>query len=321
MTDIKTIKIPYLDNKPKPFKKIVYPVTDPNLPAPYCVTLALGARGSGKTYSVTKLISNWEKFGYTDPETGDKVAIRTILFSPTFDANPVFTTLKSLDEDDIINEFTEQKLNDVLEDIKHESEKTEEFKRYKLAYKEFQSLPLSKIKNMDPDDLQLLFINDFKNPKDLPNKPKYPNGVVNNIILDDCLGSAAFTNRRQNMLVKAILNSRHMKSQFFICAQNVKAINKSIRANASVLILFKFASKKIILEDLYECVSNLITIEDFERIYNFATSKNHFDALVVDTTQKDKSKCFKLNLDNIINFQKSDDENIISSEQIKDGTK
>lgn len=307
MADIETIQIKYLDNKPKPFKKLIYPQTDPNLPRPYCVCLAVGMRGSGKTYAVTKMISNFEKFGYIDPETGDKVAIRTILFSPTYDANPVFTVLNSLDDDDIINEFTEEKLDEVLEDIKREAEETEKYLKYKKAYLKFQKTPLSKIESMDPEDLQMLFINDFKNPKDLPNKPRYPNGVVNCLILDDCLGSNAFKNSRKNSLVKAILNSRHMRCQFFITAQNLKAINKSIRANTSVFVLFKFASKKIILEDLYESISGLITIEDFERIYEFATDNPH-DALVVDTTQK-KENVFRLNQDKIIIFKKSNSNN------------
>lgn len=307
MADIQTVQIEYLDNKPKPFKKLIYPVTDPNLPKPYCVCLAVGMRGSGKTYAVTKMISNFEKFGYTDPETGDKVAIRTILFSPTFDANPVFTVLNSLDEEDIINEFTESKLEAVLEDIKEEAEKTEQFLKYKKAYLKFKKIPLSKIDTMDPDDLQMLFINDFKNPKDLPDQPKYPNGVVNNIILDDCLGTQAFTDRKKNALVKAILNSRHMRCQFFICSQNLKAINKSIRANTSVFVLFKFASKKIILDDLYESISGLITIEDFSRIYEFATENPH-DALVIDMTSK-RDRTFRLNYDKIIKYKKSNDKN------------
>jgi len=62
------------------------------------------------------------------------------------------------------------------------------------------------------------------------------------------------------------------------------------------------------MEDIYENISGLITIEDFERLYEFATSENPHDALVVDTTQK-KENVFRLNQDKIIRFKKSNSNN------------
>ena len=67
-------------------------------------------------------------------------------------------------------------------------------------------------------------------------------------------------------------------------SQNLKAIPKSIRAHTSVFVIFKYGSKKIITEDLYEEVSNLTTIQYLEALYEHATQDEH-DALIIDFTQ------------------------------------
>ena len=48
----------------------------------------------------------------------------------------------------------------------------------------------------DDDAIALLYAKDFMNPKDLE-PPKYPDGVVCNIILDDCLSSDAFSSKKR----------------------------------------------------------------------------------------------------------------------------
>eukprot|EP00960_Hanusia_phi_P015363 453707-Hanusia_phi.AAC.1 len=128
-------KIQNLDNKPPTFKHYKYPIPNhPQVQKPYVVCLSIGARGSGKSYSIVKAISNAEKWGYSDGETGETVPIRTILFSPTIDANPIFRTLKSLDEDDIHNDFTHTELEEVIEDIKQKNEETKKYRDYLQAY-------------------------------------------------------------------------------------------------------------------------------------------------------------------------------------------
>ena len=61
-------------------------------------------------------------------------------------------------------------------------------------------------------------------------------------------------------------------------------IPKTIRINANLIALFKFANKKIILSDLYPIVSSYITEEQFEDVYNYATEEAH-NALIIDTTK------------------------------------
>jgi hypothetical protein len=71
--------------------------------------------------------------------------------------------------------------------------------------------------------------------------------------------------------------------------------------NTSVFVIFKFASKKIIIDDLYEEVSNIMTVEQFEQVFDFATEKEH-SALIIDFTIKKENR-LKINWDSIIRIK------------------
>jgi len=60
-----------------------------------------------------------------------------------------------------------------------------------------------------------------------------------------------------------------------------------------VFELASFKNKKIILSDIYEEVSDVITVEKFQELYDHATNKP-FGSLIIDTTS---GKRFLSNLD------------------------
>jgi hypothetical protein len=296
-------KITNLNNDPPNFKKKLYPVpNDPNVQKCYHITCACGQRGSGKSFSIVKMLLNAEKSGFKDPLTGGDVAIRHILFSPTIKGNPVFTSLKYLDEDDMINEYTEEKLYEILDDIEYENIQTEQYKKYKIAYEKYIKMTERELERCkDIDFLTLLYEYDFVNWRELK-PPKYPNGCIVNIILDDCLANkSAFSAKKGSLLVKTILNSRHIGVNVIIAAQNLKSINKSIRNNVDVWILFKFKSEKIVLDDLYPEVSGMVSPEEFLSLYHYATT-NFNDALIIDD-KAEKGEKFKLNFDVILKWK------------------
>jgi hypothetical protein len=68
--------------------------------------------------------------------------------------------------------------------------------------------------------------------------------------------------------------------------QYPKAIPPTIRANIDTWVLFRFASKERVLEQVYPEISSLITIEHFEELYSYATKKSAHDALVIDNHGK-----------------------------------
>ena len=69
----------------------------------------IGSKNIGKTYGLVKMIKNYEEQPIKDSE-GNILETRIILFSPTgkSKANPIYTSLSSLDFDnDVIENYTE----------------------------------------------------------------------------------------------------------------------------------------------------------------------------------------------------------------------
>ena len=296
-------KITHLDNKPPKFKRIIYPVPiQPNIQAPYYCCCAVGCRGSGKTYGVVKMLRNAEQSGFIEPTTGEKCAIRHILFSPTIHGNPIFKTLKYLAEEDCHSDYSEAKLQDVLDELKAFREETDERNKYVEAFKVFEKMTQKQFnKWTDLEAIMILEAHDFSHPRKLP-PITYPNGCITNIILDDCLSNReAFSAKKISTLNRLVLNGRHYKANVIICAQNLKAINKSIRLNTQVWMLFKFKSLKVLLDDIYPEVSNLLTEEEFITIYEKVTLNDN-DFLCIDE-KDEKQNRFKRNLDVILKLE------------------
>ena len=90
-----------------------------------------------------------------------------------------------------------------------------------------------------------------------------------------------------------MIKNRHSGVCFALLVQSIKAVPKSIRLNCSVFQLAAFKNKKIILSDIYEEVSNVINLEQFEELYDHATSSK-YGSLIIDTTN---GKRFMSNLD------------------------
>lgn len=137
---------------------------------------------------------------------------------------------------------------------------------------------------------------------DPPQEPKYPNGCVNFFILDDLVGSSAFKSTGKSALTNLVLKNRHLGINIMIATQNLKAIPKSIRTNTSLFVIFKYANKKVITDDLYEEVSNTLKPDEFEEVFEYATRDDH-DCLVIDFSQP-KEERFKKNFDTVLTILK-----------------
>ena len=72
---------------------------------------------------------------------------------------------------------------------------------------------------------------------------------------------------------------------------------KTIRLNANLIALFKFANKESILDDVYPTVSAYITEDKFKELYEHATEEPH-NALVIDGTGS--KILFKKNFDKLL---------------------
>ena len=99
-----------------------------NCPQFYFNLLSVASRGCGKTFNICKLISHYEQNDLIDND-GNIHPLRTIVISPTLDANPIFKGLTSLDEEDIHDKFSDELLQGIVTEIKKNKEETEAYKK------------------------------------------------------------------------------------------------------------------------------------------------------------------------------------------------
>ena len=260
-----------------------------NCPQMFFNLLLCAARQCGKTYSLVKLLRHYEENDLID-NNNIKHPMRTILISPTVEANPIFKSLKSLNfDEDVYDNYTEELLSDIMSEIKARKEETEDFKEYIKAYQlldKTDEKDLPKLYETNPEIFKILERNNYDTPNEIQ-QPKYYETPVSFIILDDLLGTGGFNNKRNSKLINNVIKNRHNQVCFIIAIQAMKGLPKNIRNNCSIFYLGKFASKKMILEDMYEEVSNVLTPEEFEELYNIAT-EDQYGALVIDSTGKSK---------------------------------
>ena len=254
----------------------------------YWNLLSVASRGSGKTYNIVKLIKHYEDNKLTDND-GKVHPLRTIVISPTLDANLIFNNLKSLDEKDKHDKYSDELLQSIVDEIKKEKEETEAYHKYVEAYKKTSHIRENKLNDFfdkNPEIYEILKTHNFDDPDEIP-PPKHLISPVNIIVLDDLMATGAFTNKKLSSLTNNSIKNRHNGISFAILAQSVKSIPKNIRLNCNVFFIGKFASKAVILEDLYEEVSNILTPQQFEELYDKATQEQ-YGALIIDSSHKTK---------------------------------
>ena len=284
------------DNKPVKFSNVKYPQTkDNNAPQNFFLAIFCGSRGSGKTYLLTKLLKLLEekKIYYEDQEIPQRIIL--ICSTAHSDSNRVFKSLKNLNWDaDVIDEYNESLLQDKMHELKYDLDQAKEYKLYKTVYKKFKEC--KDIDELKDDEMLLLYKYDFKNFKDL-DKPKYPDGFVTHYIIDDMIGTNIFKNGK-SLFTNLCIRNRHITpSNIIISTQSMMMIPKTIRLNANLIALFKFANKNTILDDIYPTMSAFITEEQFKNLYDYATDES-YNALVIDATKG--RPIFKKNFESIL---------------------
>jgi hypothetical protein len=259
----------------------------------------IGARGSGKTYTIVQMIKHYEKNKIM--KDGTEYKLRTHLISPTIQANEIYQSLDSLDMDkDAHENYSDKLILDIIAGVKERKQKYEDYLLYKKYYeKVMKTAPnkLDKLYDENPDMFALLEQYNYQHPSEI----EHENGEVNIIILDDLLGSDAFTRKTKSTLVNAMIKNRHMGICFALLVQSIRSVPKNIRLNCSVFQLATFKNKRMILEDIYEEISNVIGIDDFETLYDYATAKP-YGSLIIDTTN---GKRFLSNLDSELTLKSS----------------
>jgi len=262
-------------NKRQPPKSI-----NPDLTSLYFTSLFIGAKNSGKTYGLVKLIKNYESSPIQDAD-GNTLQIRAILFCPTgnSEANPVYKSLKSLDDDDIILQYSDEQLNDKIMEIQQDKEDIVDYKAYLIAWKRF--MRVQEVERLSNEDIITLSKYHFMEPEAIP-KPKYKYPPVIFLILDDLIGSNDCFKKGNSLISNLTIKHRHLGINIIYTTQNPKSIPNIIRNNIDIFVLYKFANTKMVLEKIYEECSAFLTEEQFEELYMHAVKEPH-NALVIDT--------------------------------------
>lgn len=262
------------DNKPPEFKQTKYPVpNDPEAPRLYPVILAVGSRGSGKTFSLTKIIQSYLKNGIRDPQTGKVVPQRVVIFSPTYQANNVLKTLPT-EQEDVHETYSESALQALMEDLADIKHNALEYQRVKKLLRKHVR---SEANIGEQQDLAM-------NMGILEHPPKYKVSPVTHILFDDLVGAGAFKQAGKSVLNNLTLRNRHHGLCMYFATQSLKQFPRMLRQNVSCFLLYKYSSAIDILKDFHIEVSAMLTLEQLEALYEFAVRDDH-DFLFFDSSQ------------------------------------
>lgn len=291
---ITEIKLDGLDNNPiKTNKKQPPQSKNKNLPPCYFTSIFIGSKGSGKSYSLVKLIKNYERYPIYDVDNNIR-DMRVILFCPTAYsvANPIFETLKYLDDDDIILDYSDDRLTEKINDIEEEKQYIEEYNEYLNVWKKYMAIDedMSRLTN---EELIILSKFDFSDPENIK-KPRYKLPPIIFMIFDDLVGDAQAFKKSHSALNNLTIKHRHLQCNLLFTTQYIKAIPPVLRRNMDIFVIFKFANIKSVTEQIYPEVSGTIKEEDFEALFEYATKEKH-NALIIDQTSK--TNTFKINWD------------------------
>ena len=294
-----------LDNNPiRTSKKPPPKSINNNLPPCYFTSIFIGSKGSGKSYSLVKLLKNYEKYPIYDYEK-NKLDIRIIVFCPTLHsaANPIYNTLHNLDEDDTILDYSDSKLLSKLDEIEKEKKDIEEWNEYLIAWKKYLKID-ENVDLLTPEELTILSKFDFMHPDEITNKPLYKFPRVNFLVFDDLVSDANAFKKGHSAINHLCIKHRHLQCNLLFTTQYIKAIPPILRRNLDIFVLFKFSNSKSVVEQIYPEISGLITEENFVTLFEYATSNPH-DSLIIDNTQKLENK-FKKNWDIALRIEGSD---------------
>ena len=283
-------KLTGLDNEPiKTNKKSTPKSENSNLPPCYFTSIFIESKGSCKTYSLDKLLKNYEKYPIYDYE-GHKLNMCIIVFCPTLNsaANPIYQTLNNLDENDIILEYADYKLLEKLDEIEKEKTDIEEYNYYLQVWKKFIKIE-ENVNLLLPDELIILSKFDFREPELIQNKPLYKYPRVNFLVFDDLVGDPHAFKRGHSAINNLCIRHRHLQCNLLFTTQYIKAIPPVLRRNLDIFVLFKFANAQSVVDQIYPEISGIITEEDFKYLFEYATKDPHH-SLIIDSTSKNKFK-------------------------------
>lgn len=256
--------------------------------------IIVGARGAGKS---TALVNFIEKMNVYD---------RLFIISPTMVSNRELMKRLKVNDEDVENDPNDIRCLDRIQaKIQAEADDWDQYLEDLKKWKSFDKKLRSTNSLFSNDELMSFFKGgDFKEPKS-----KYGHKPCLGLVIDDCLGSALFSKGSRALNHMVILH-RHLGQlkktggalgcSLYFLVQSYKCqtggLTKSIRNNATTLILFKTKSQKE-LDEISEEVGAEVAKETFMKIAKACFIDKH-DFMLIDLHYKpEHASPFRRNLD------------------------
>ena len=255
--------------------------------------LFCAARQSGKTWTMSRLLKHYQDNVIKDSE-GNVYKTRIFIISPTIEQNEVFKSLKIDFENDVYDEYSDDHLEEIIHKIDADKQSWKDYVDYIKAYKKYMTLKVNEIHKLTDEELQLLTAHNFEDYKTLQKvEPK-----VYFLILDDVLGTKALSSSKRSKLTNLYIKNRHHSLCCMIAVQSMCGLSREIRLNSNVFFLGKFATKRIVLDDMFSEISSCVSMQKFEELYDHATAEK-YGALVIDLSD---GKKFMRNFDGVLSI-------------------
>lgn len=248
--------------------------TPPNMPKMHQVMVAVGKRGSGKSYAVVNFLKYLQ-----DARAMDRIFI----ISPTINSNKSLLDMLKIDQEDMYEEPTKEALDDILEKIEAEAAEYEEHYEAVKLWKKFKRFMKQGGSAPSDDELMLFWDGEDFVPPQHKWGGKRP---VMGIIIDDCQGSDLF--KPKSKLQNLVIRHRHkgqLKKQggalgvsLFFCVQSYKAtgggLPRCVRGQATTMCIFKTKDENELKEIAEEC-SGEVSHDTFMKVYETAVEEPH----------------------------------------------
>lgn len=222
--------------------------------------LLVGSRGSGKTtwllHFLTKYLErkSFERVFIVSPTNARDRKVRAVL------KEHIESGVVDLSED-----FDFETVRDELEAVNDMYTVNEE---YKAVWKRFLKMSDDEVLTMDPRDLQLLELHEFKPPR------KYSHPPSCMLVFDDCLGDRSiFKPSIDGPFMKFLIAHRHYRCSVMFSVQSwTHTLPPSIKSNFNLYVLWAQRDRKI-KKAVAEAISSHIDPETLERLWEGATAK------------------------------------------------
>ena len=251
--------------------------------------LICGSRGTGKTNCMINMVLK-----YDSTESFDYV----YLYSPTYYNDPKYHLLDDMNAELIVRpDFDTNEFAGVRNEIDGRIEDWKKWEEYKKIYARFKK-HRGPVDKFDPEELMLLYENDFQPP----DPEKYKNGAPTCLFIFDDLNynKALYSNtsRDPNDPKKFFILHRHkLCSVLFLCQTYKSGVPKQLRNNLSLMILFANKSEQM-KKEIAEELSSHVSPDDFIKLWLHACSVPH-EFLMVDYDGP-REYMFRKNFDTVL---------------------